>query len=226
MHTFKDIKRFYNNRNSNNWNFAKHYVPEFFELKYIVHWTYGIIENFPFDDYPSPNETFENINKRVKIEQDFNVLLKNEALYKPISIKDLANKFDVPYSHETINLIQENPRICCLEKVSIEKLKDSFKKITGNSKLNLFIFESTKFDYCIADLQEEYQDITLEKYFEIQDMYDFQLNTCLFESNLNWCLTTAEDMPVLLGCKREIASEIEGKIDIELFKVENNQKMY
>ena len=47
MKIFNDFKNFYNNQNSENWNFAENYVPEIFESKFIVHWIYGIIENFP-----------------------------------------------------------------------------------------------------------------------------------------------------------------------------------
>ena len=226
MKIFNDIKDFYNNRNSDNWNFAKHYVPEFFETKFIVHWVYGIIENFPFDKYPMKNETFEEMNKRVKIEKEFNVLLKKDELYEPISIKDLANKFNVEYSQKTVELIPENPGIHYLDNLSINKLKESLKRLSLNSNLNLLIFENEEYDYYTADLQKEYANITLEEYFEIQDLYSFQLDTCLFDDNLNWCLTTAENALILLGCKKEFESEIEQKINLELFKVENEQGMY
>jgi len=226
MELFKNIRNFYNNRNSDNWNFAKHYVPDFFDTKFIVHWVYGIIENFPFDKYPMKNETFEEMNTRVKIEKEFNVLLKKDELYEPISIKNLANKFNVEYSQKTVELIPENPGIHYLDNLSISKLKESLKRLSQNSNLNLLIFENEEYDYYTADLQKEYVNITLEKYFEIQELYSFQLDTCLFDNNLNWCLTTAENAPILLGCKKELESEIEQKINLELFKVENEQEMY
>ena len=56
-------------------------------------------------------------------------------------------------------------------------------------------------------------------------MFGFQLETCLFSENLDWCLTTAEEAPMLLGCKNEMESEIKQKMDLELFKVENEQEM-
>jgi hypothetical protein len=226
MKIFTDFKNFYDNRNSENWNFAKHYVPDFFETKFIVHWVYGILEKFPFEKYPMKNETLEEMNKRVKIEQEFNVLLKKEELYEPISIKKLANKFNVEYSQKTVELIPENPGIHYLDNLSIRKLKESLKRISQNSNLNLLIFENEEYNYYTAELQKEYTNITLEKYFEIQEIYSFQLDTCLFEGNLNWCLTTAENAPILLGCKKEFESEIEQKINLELFKVENEQEMY
>ena len=226
MKIFTNFKNFYDNRNSENWNFAKHYVPDFFETKFIVHWVYGILEKFPFEKYPMKNETLEEMNKRVKIEQEFNVLLKKEELYEPISIKKLANKFNVEYSQKTVELIPENPGIHYLDNLSIRKLKESLKRISQNSNLNLLIFENEEYNYYTAELQKEYTNITLEKYFEIQDIYSFQLDTCLFEGNLNWCLTTAENAPILLGCKKEFESEIEQKINLELFKVENEQEMY
>ncbi|PCI06846.1 MAG: hypothetical protein COB73_09320 [Flavobacteriaceae bacterium] len=226
MKIFNDIKLFYNKRNSDNWNLSKHYVPDFFETKFIVHWVYGIIEKFPFDKYPMKNETFEDMNKRVKIEQEFDVLLRKEELYEPISIKKLANKFNVEFSQKTVELIPENPGIHYLDNLSIRKLQESLKKISQNSKLNLLICENEEYDYYTADLQKEYTNITLEKYFEIQELYSFQLDTCLFDENLNWCLTTAENAPILLGCKKELESEIEQKMSLELFKVENEQEMY
>jgi hypothetical protein len=38
-------------------------------------------------------------------------------------------------------------------------------------------------------------------------------------------LTTAEEAPILLGCKKELESEIKQKINLELFKVENGKEM-
>ena len=225
MNIFNDLIQFYNSRNSENWNFAKHYVPEFFESKFIVHWDYGIIENFPFDKYPLKNETLEEINKRVKIEQEFNVLLKDEKLYKPISIIDLANRFNVPFSHKTTNLIPETPGTSFLDSLSLSKLKESLKRLSENSQLNLLIYDSEEYNYH-TDLKKENRNIEIEKYFELQEMFAFQLETCLFSENLEWCLTTAEEAPMLLGCKKELESEIKKKMDLELFKVENEQEMH
>lgn len=223
---FKDFRKFYNNRNSDNWNFAKHYIPEFFDLKFIIHKVYGIIENFPFDKYPLKNETFEDINKRVKIEQKFNVLLKKEELYNPLSIEDLAHKFKIAHSHKTVNLIPDTPGVYCLDNLSLDKLKESMQVLTGNSKLNLLIFESEEYHYYTNDLQKEYTNISLKEYFEIHDLYGFQLDTCLFEENLNWCLITSEQAPILLGCKKEMESEIKQKISLEIFKVENEEELF
>lgn len=225
MKMFNDFKKFYSNRNSDNWNFASNYVPEIFESKFIVHWVYGIIEKFPFKEYPLQTETFEDINKRVKIEQEFNVLLKKEELYKPISIKDLAERFKVSYSHKTTDLIPETPGVHYLDNFSISKLKESLKRLIGNSKLNLLIFDA-EYHQHHKDLKEEYTDIDLEKYFEIQKIFSFELDTCLFTDNLDWCIITAEDIPMLLGCKKELESEIKQKISLELFQMENEQKMY
>jgi hypothetical protein len=226
MKIFNDFKIFYNKQNSENWNFAENYVPEIFESKFIVHWVYGIIENFPFEKYPLKNETFEDQNKRVKIEKEFNVLLKKEELYKPVSIKFLSKKFNVEYSHKTVELIPENPGVHYLENLSINKLKESLERLKEKSKLNLLIYENEEYNYRIEELQREYENISLEKYFEIQELYSFQLDTCLFEENLNWCLITAEDVPILLGCKKGLESEIEQKMNLELFKVENGREMY
>ena len=226
MKIFTDFKKFYNNQNSDKWNFAENYVPEIFESKFIVHWIYGIIESFPFERYPSKNETLEDQNKRVKIEQEFNVLLKKDELYKPVSIKYLSEKFNVEYSQKTVELIPENPGVHYLDKLSISKLKESLEQLMQNSKLNLLIFENEEYNYRINELKREYENISLKEYFEIQELYSFQLDTCLFEENLNWCLITAENAPILLGCKKEVESEIEQKMNLELFKIENEQEMY
>ncbi len=227
MNIFENLNKFYNNRNSENWNFANHYIPEHFESKFIIHWDYGIIEDFPFDNYPLQNESLDDINKRVKIEQEFNVLLKDKAekLYKPISIKDLANRFNVHFSHQTTKLIPETPGTSFLDNLSLSKLKESLKNLSRNSQLNLLIYNSEDYNYH-TDLKKEYINIDLEKYFEIQDMFCFDLETCLFSDNLDWCITTAEEAPILLGCKKEIESEIKQKVNLELFKVDNEQEMY
>ncbi|MDO6598727.1 hypothetical protein [Tenacibaculum sp. 1_MG-2023] len=226
MKIFNDFINFYNNQNSEKWNFAENYVPEIFESKFIVHWIYGIIENFPFEKYPLKNETFEDQNKRVKIEKEFNILLKKEELYKPVSIKFLSEKFNVEYSQKTVELIPENPGVHYLENLTINKLKESLERLKEKSKLNLLIYENEEYNYRIEEVQREYENISLEKYFEIQELYGFQLDTCLFEENLNWCLITAEDVPILLGCKKGLESEIEQKMNLELFKIENKKEMY
>ncbi len=223
--TFNDFTQFYNNRNSDNWNFAKHYIPKQFESKYIIHWSVGIIDDFPFERYPLNNLGFKSMNERVRIEQEFNVLLKEEKWYNPIPIIDLANRFNVPYSHKTVDHIPETPGITLLEDLTLLKLKESLKKLSENSELNLLIYDSEEYQYP-SDLKKEYINITIEKYFELQEMYSFQLETCLFTENFNWCLVTGEEAPILFGCKKEIESEILKEISLELFKVKDDDEMY
>lgn len=225
MNTFEDINRFYSNRNPDHWNFAPHYVPPFFESKFIVHWAYGIIAKFPFDEYPLEKETLEDINKRVKIEREFGVLLKDESLYEPISIIDLAKRFNVPFSHKTTTLIPETPGTSSLEILSLIKLKDSLKVLSRNAKMNLLIYDLETYNYQ-DDLQSEYFDISIETYLDIQEMFGFQLGTCLFSDNFEWCLITAENAPVILGCKKEFVDDIEKKVALELFKIDDGQEIY
>jgi hypothetical protein len=225
MNIFKDFTEFYNNRNPDNWNLSKHYIPKQFNSKFIVHWDFGIIDNFPFEKYPLQNETLEDMNKRVKIEQELNILLKDEKKYKSISIIDIANRFKVPYSHKTTTLIPETPGVILLENLTLLKLRQSIEKLTEHSTLNLLIYD---FEYHRHhfDLKKEYRNITLDKYFEIQEIFSFELDTCLFSENLDWCITTAEDTAILLGCKKENETTIKQKMNLELFKIENEQEMY
>ncbi len=166
--TFNDFTLFYNNRNSDNWNFAKHYIPKQFESKYIIHWSVGIINDFPFDRYPLNNITFKDMNERVKIEQEFNILLKEEKRYKSISIIDLASRFNIPCSHKTVDLIPETPGVTLLEDLTLLKLKQSLKRLSENSKLNLLIYNFEDYQH-YTNLKEEYINIALEKYFKIED---------------------------------------------------------
>tara|TARA_R110002049_G_C8947215_1_gene545571 strand:+ start:74 stop:751 length:678 start_codon:yes stop_codon:yes gene_type:complete len=225
MNIFEDFIKFYNNRNSDNWNFAENYIPDFFELKYLIHWDYGIIDNFPFDKYPLENGTFEEMNKRVRIEQEFNVLLKEEKFYKQISILELAKRFNVTFSHKTIDLIPETPGVSVLDNLSIAKLKKSLKLLSKKDKLNLLIFDAG-YHKRHFDFKEKYINIDLEKYFEIQDIFSFQLDTCLFPDNRDWCLITAEEVPILFGCKKEIENEIINKFALELFELKNKEEIH
>jgi|SRR6218665_1143629 len=225
IRTIEDLNHFYSNRNPENWNFARHYVPNFFESKFIVHWVYGIIAKFPFDEYPLQKETLREINKRVKIEREFGVLLNDESLYEPISIIELAKRFNVPFSHKTTKLIPDTPGTSPLEKLTLVKLRDSLEKLSKNSKLNLLIYDLDTYNYQ-NELENEYFDISVEKYFEIQQMFGFQLETCLFSENFEWCLTTAEDAPFLLGCKKEFVQEIEKAMTLELFRINEEQEIY
>ena len=57
-------------------------------------------------------------------------------------------------------------------------------------------------------------------------MYSFQVESLLFEENLNWCISTAEDAPILLGCKQQFVNKINEIVNLELFKVEREEEMY
>lgn len=40
-------------------------IPDLFKQYYMIHWKIGIIDDFPFEKYPSNNLTIEEINQRI-----------------------------------------------------------------------------------------------------------------------------------------------------------------
>ncbi|MEZ5059191.1 MAG: hypothetical protein R2879_19320, partial [Saprospiraceae bacterium] len=65
MDKFNWIKEHFSNRKENSWNHISDIVPNVFDEYYLIHWKVGIVDNFPFDEYPEQNETIEQTNKRI-----------------------------------------------------------------------------------------------------------------------------------------------------------------
>ena len=62
MDQFSWIKDYKNNENIES---LTDIIPDLFKHYYMIHWKIGIIDDFPFEKYPSNNSTIEEINQRI-----------------------------------------------------------------------------------------------------------------------------------------------------------------
>jgi hypothetical protein len=226
MSKFDWIKKF-KIQDQDEWMRIKDFIPDIFDNYFYIHWTVGIIDDFPFDNYPEKNETIEEVNSRIKIEREFNLFLNknSEELYTPTSLKEISQRFNVPYSHLTYTQIKKTPGVEILDKLSIAKLKSSLTKISEGLVLNLFVEDIFRHPVD-NNPKQDFENIKLTDYFDFQKTFFFDYCTYLFPDNLDWCLTTGEDAPMILACKNDLVESLKEKFELELFEMNNEQNIY
>lgn len=228
MEKFNWIKKFYEYRKEGGtWISVSDIIPNEFDDYFLIHWNVGIIDNFPFDDFPEKNETLEETNKRIRIEREFGLFLNpsEDELFEQTTLKRIAETFKVKYDYNVFNNIKQTPAIKVLEKPSIENLKSILQKLSQNESLNLFVEDI--FRYPVHDRpKREMKNISVEGYFKWQKYFYFDYCTYLFPDDRKWCLTTSEDLPMFLCAKRDTTEQIENEICMEFFKVGYNEKLY
>lgn len=227
MDKFNWIKEHFSTRQENVWNRVSDIVPNIFDEYFLVHWKVGIIDNFPFDQYPEQNDTIEQTNTRIKIERAFGLFLKpdKDKLFREISLKEISDFFNISYNYKILNTIKQTPAIEILEKESKIALKSSLEKIANRQSLNFFLEDIYRFP--IDDNpKQEYVGIDIEKYLEIQEDVNYDLCTYLFPDDLSWCLTTSEDLPMFLCIKKELQSKLNNDFHLETFKLEYETALY
>ena len=85
-------------------------IPDRFDAYFLVHWKTGIIDNFPFEDYPETHKTLADTNKRIRIERDFDLFLNEEDTpFRPTTLKEIAIKFNQNYDYELLKRIKQTP---------------------------------------------------------------------------------------------------------------------
>lgn len=227
MEKFQWIKNYLNNNDKNNLNSIADIIPNLFDEYLLIYWKIGIIENFPFEEYPLKNETIDQINKRIKIEKDFGLFFNyDENIYfKEVSLNYISKKFKKELDYKILDNIIEIPAIKILEKESIESLYLSLNKITKNESLNLFIEDSYRFP-TPNSLKNEHIGINIKEYLQIQEDLNFDYFTYLFPDDLNWCLITSEDFPMFLCIKKHLIEEVKSSFELELFKINYNRQLY
>jgi len=227
MDKFQWIKNHFENRKEvYEWNSLNDIIPNIFDDYFLIHWKVGIIEDFPFEDYPEQNETIEQINKRIKIERNFDLFLNpdKENLFKEVNLNYISKKFNTQLNYKILNNIKETPAVEILHKKSVKALATSIKKISEHQSLNLFIEDAYRFPF-EKEPKQEYNGISIEEYIELQENLSFDYSTYLFPDNLDWCLTTSEDLPMFLCIKKEILEKIK-TFELEIFKIDYKQKLY
>jgi hypothetical protein len=224
---FNWIKDHFLLRQGNSWNHISDIVPNLFDEYYLVHWKVGIVENFPFDDYPEQNETIDQTNKRIKIEREFGLFLNpdSDKFFKEISLKEISRRFKKNYDYKLLNTIKQTPAIEILVKQSTIALKKSLTKMSNGQFLNLFVEDMYR--HTTDDIpKQELPGIDIEKYIEIQENLCYDFCTYLFPDDLSWCLTTSEDLAMFLCIKKEIKHKFQNDFDLETFKIAWDADLY
>lgn len=227
MDRFKWIKEHFSIRHENVWNHISDIVPNIFDEYYLIHWKVGIVDNFPFNDYPEQNKTIEQTNLSIKIEREFGLFLNSnkEKLFREISLKDISNTFKKPYDYKILNEIKQTPAIEILKRESESALKNSINKFSNGKLLNLFVEDIFRFP-TDDNPKQDYSEISVEKYLELQERYDFDYCSYLFPNDLSWCLTTSEDLPMFLCIKKDLKDKFQDDFILESFKVEYEAELY
>lgn len=214
---FKWIKDFYNSRIS-----YQQEIPKIFDHYFMVHFNVGIIDGFPFNEFPANDFTIEGINKKIEINKKFNLFLNHddESLFRLTSIKELAEIFDLPYEKNLLNEFNNYTGIKILYEQSYKNLKNSVQNLSANNEIHLFI-QDLENRWNGDDIKIENLNISPEKYIEYQQKFQLDFCTYLFPSELNWCLITLEDSPVIFACDDpKLINLFDG---LELFKLNENE---
>ena len=188
----------------------------------MVHFNVGIIDDFPFGEFPANDFTIEGINKKIEINKKFNLFLNHvdESLFRLTSIKELSQMFGLPYDMNVLNEFENYTGIKILYEESYKNLEKSVQNLSVENKINLFIHD-LEYRWNADDIGKENLNISPEKYLEYQR--DFHLDFCayLFPDELDWCLITREDSPLIFACDNpKLTKCFDG---LELFEMYANE---
>ena len=233
METFNWIKDFWKNKTDDT-SSIHGIIPDVFANYYVINWNYGIIDNFPFDDYPVDPDNIRDINEQVSINRQFGVLLKSvfkdaelEKLYRQTTIEEIATKFNVPHAIDTVNKIIHTPGISRLPTVTKNNLSKSIQLIS-NDGLYLYHHDSGRFDE-LGDWKFKMEN-SIEKpadYIYFLEQTGFDSTSYLFDSNHSWCLATIEDFNYFIFCAdNETADKLKLIPELEAFKVKSDYKLW
>lgn len=226
MDRFTWIKQHFKNRQNNSWNRLKDIIPNIFDEYFLIHWKVGIVDNFPFESYPKENLTIEQTNLRIRIDRKFGLFLNPEEdkLFTETSLKDLSSKFQIPLDYKILNNFENIPAVKILKNESNKALKQSLKNINDKQSLNLYIQDANRTPW--DNLNHETIGIEIDEYFTLQETAHFDYCSYLFPDNLEWCLTTSEDLPMFLCIKKELSEKIIDLFCLEIFKIEYDENIY
>jgi len=227
MKKFDWLKFYFENKTENAWVSVSEVIPNEFDEYFLLHWNVGIVDNFPFDEYPEKNETIEETNERIKIERDFDLFLNKDEdkLFRITNLKELSEKFKTEHSYLTLNKIKKTPAVKILEEISVKNLRLLVERMSNNQTLNLYVEDFYRYpDHDIP--KQEIENITIKQYFDFQKDLFFDYSTYLFPDDMSWCIATAEDLPMFLCIKSELREKLNQNEDLEMFEIQYNEKLY
>jgi hypothetical protein len=207
-------------------NCASDIIPNMFDEYFLIHWNIGIVDKFPFELYPENNETIEDTNSRIRIEKEYGLFLNpnSENLFRQTTLKEVAKKFNVEYDYEVLSNIKRTPAIKILSEISLKNLRNGISSIVNNQALNLYVEDFYRY-HTDEKVSNEFIDINLNDYFKWQNNFGFDFCTYLFPEERNWCITTFEDMDMLLCIKKELSTQIVDTFKVEFFEIGYEQKL-
>ena len=219
MNKFDWIKN--DNIKDKNGKSLESFIPNLFTNYYIIHWKVGIIENFPFDNFPKDNKSIEDINTRIKIEREFDLFLNPNqmSLFKEINLKDLSQQFNLPYNATILSYFNNNPAIEILSDKTIDSLKISLSKLSSKSSNNLYVQDIDRYDFDKYNVEN--LNISINDYIQFQIDTGFDSTSYYFPDNLDWCLLTIEDYPLILCANMKVKL----LFDLELFPLDYNEQI-
>lgn len=232
MKTFDWIKQFYKLREEKTtWNSVSDIIPNDFDDYFLIHWNVGIVDGFPFDEYPDVNEnreeSIEEINQRIRINEKFGLSFhSNENKhFRPISLKAIAEMFNTNYDYNVMNSIKQTPAIKILEETSIQNLKKAIQNLVIEEELYFFVEDIFRYP-SENKLQQGLVNISVDDYFDWQKDFHFDYCTYLFPNNKEWCITTSEDLSMFLCVKKEVTKLVVQEFELELFKIEYEKELF
>ncbi|HEY1869747.1 MAG TPA: hypothetical protein VGG71_01745, partial [Chitinophagaceae bacterium] len=146
-------------------------IPGVFERYFFLHFNYGIIDDFPFDDYPEGKTDISDINKRVEIERRYGLFLRSrwsesmlkpvtmeelkmglypdqeQRLYRAITLKELAATFHTAHSVEMLYEMKDTPGIAPLIKRTLENVGKFIQHVQNEDSLCLYVVDYYRFSF-------------------------------------------------------------------------------
>ncbi len=202
-------------------------IPDSYSKVILIPWAVGIIDDFPFDEYPADKSTIENINKQHQIERQFELFLNNdtEAKYRISSLKELARRFQIEYSIETDSLIKQTPGVTRLLSQTKKNLNHLLHLLAKEKKLNLYIQDNDRYKAAMSDwsLATENTIFEFKDYILFQEKTSWDSTSYLFPEDRMWCLGSIEDYQnFILYCNDDVLSGLAELDGLEYFETTRN----
>lgn len=179
-------------------------IPDVFARYFLVPWTIGIMDNFPFDDYPASNWATADLNKQHAIERELGIFFRKDIdhLYREISRQELATRFDLPYTADTPALIKRSSGLAGMPDLFHRKIEHLLHQLPGRNELYLYVHDEAKygFDNGAGSDDELLALDAIPDYLAFQDDTDWDTDSCLFPQDHAWCICTLEYFPHLFFC--------------------------
>jgi hypothetical protein len=201
-------------------------IPDVFDKYFLVPWITGIIDSFPFAEYPENNYKLADLNKQIRLQHEAGIFLNTdtEYLYRETTLRELAERFRVPYGADTAELIKSTPGISTLYTATMRMLSGLLHALPHDSELHLHVeFD----DYCRWEngnyeewnqVQNTLTDASL--YFSFRNETGWDTTSCLFPENRTWCLCTIEGFShFILCCNASAYKSLQALDGLETFEV-------